>query len=931
MLLSMYDASLGQFKPHSWTVPDIWPVYDGTLLWNSNMNFSAISSEQKWINESNYRTFQKQYDAFIFNNRSGRMYKFSSPRIVKDEELISDAAIADSSVSTRLPGRVAGIRTDVRNASLNEVVVAGYSTPKKQNTTSNPQEVQVRKNFNETAFFFPQLTTDSSGAVEFSFSVPEAVTRWKLQALAHTKELSFGVSQKDIVTQKLLMVQTNAPRFLRQGDRIELSTKIVNLSGKEITGQAELQLLDATTNQSVDGWFQNLYANQYFTVGAGQSEVVKFPIEIPFLYSKPLLWRIVARSTDSAANIVQNSFSDGEEAIIPILTNKVLITETLPLVVKGNGTKNFTFEPLLKSGNNEQLQNHSLTFEYTANAAWYAVQALPYLTEPTNECAEQIWNRYDANSIAAMLTQTSPRLKQVFEKWKTADTASLLSNLQKNEELKSVLLQETPWVLQAKTEAQQKKNIALLFDIMHMNTALKSNLEKLQALQSENGGFVWFAGSPDDRYITQYILTGIGHLKKLNAIAKDQKSTLEVITQKALSYLDEKIKKDYDNLVAHKTDLKKVNGTAITIQYLYMRSFFPELPIPKNAQTAYNYFRRQAQQYWTKENKYLQGMIALALYRNGDAQTPKAILRSLKETSINTEMGMYWKENAFGRSWYWWQAPIETQALLIEAFNEISNDTKTVDALKTWLLKNKQTNNWRTTKATADACYALLLQGSNWIDSQPVVTIKAGSLAMSNSQEAEAGTGYFKQTLEGSFIKSDMGNISVTVQQNNSSAQGWGAAYWQYFEDMNSIKSAATPLQLTKKLFVEKNEDNGPVLHLVNEGDAVHIGDKIMVRIELRADRDMEYVHMKDLRASALEPVNVLSNYKWQGGLGYYESTKDASTDFFFNYLRKGTYFFEYPLFVTHAGSFSNGITTIQCLYAPEFSAHSDGVKLTVE
>jgi uncharacterized protein YfaS (alpha-2-macroglobulin family) len=294
---------------------------------------------------------------------------------------------------------------------------------------------------------------------------------------------------------------------------------------------------------------------------------------------------------------------------------------------------------------------------------------------------------------------------------------------------------------------------------------------------------------------------------------------------------------------------------------------------------------------------------------------------------------MYWKGNT---GWYWYEAPIERQALLIEAFQEISKDSKTVDDLKTWLLKNKQTTNWGTTKATAEACYALLIQGSSWVSAEPTVEIKLGDLNIS-TQDKEAGTGYFKKIIEGKNVDPSMGEISVTIGNLSSPelrrANGqtsWGAVYWQYFEDMDKITTASTPLSLTKKLFVEKNTDNGPVIIPVNEGDELKIGDKIKVRIELRADRDMEYVHMKDMRASCMEPTNVLSEYKWQGGLGYYESTKDASTNFFFDQLRKGTYVFEYTLFITHAGNFSNGITIIQCMYAPEFNSHSEGVRISV-
>ena len=743
--------------------------------------------------------------------------------------------------------------------------------------------------------------------------------------------MALGLSTKEIITQKELMVQPNTPGFLREEDNMELNAKIVNLSDKPMNGQAELQLFDAATNQPVNSEFKNISLNQNFNIAAGQSGVAKFSIEIPSSFTKALIWRIVAKASN---------FSDGEEGVLPVLTNRILVTETMPLPMRGSGTKNFTFEKLLQSANSKTLVNHALTVEYTSNPAWYAVQALPYLMDFPYECAEQTWNRYYANALATGIVNSSPRIKQIFEKWKTNDTAALLSNLQKNQELKSVLLEETPWVLQAKTEEQQKKNIALLFDLVRMSNELKKNFEQLKNMQSENGGFVWFKGGPDDRYITQYIVTGIGHLKKLGGITKAQQEDLNSILRLAIPYLDKKIKEDYDNLVKHKADLKNQNIGYLEIQYLYMRSFFPEQKIAAASQTAFNFYRKQSQQFWTKQNKYAQGMTALALHRTGDAQTAKAILKSLKETAItNEEMGMYWKDNSFGYSWFWWYAPIETQALMVEAFIEITKDIKTADGLRTWLIKNKQTNNWRTTKATADACYAMLLQGTDWLSTEPIVEINLGGLSVNsgNNQVTEAGTGYFKKTIEASAVKPAMGNITLTVQQpiNKSTNQpinapSWGAVYWQYFEDLDKITTASTPLQLTKKLFIEKNTDRGPVLAPV-EGSKLKIGDKIKVRIELRVDRDMEYVHMKDMRASALEPINVLSGFKWQGGLGYYESTKDASTNFFFNYLRKGIYVFEYPLFVTHAGNFSNGITSIQCMYAPEFSAHSEGGRIVVD
>ncbi len=576
-------------------------------------------------------------------------------------------------------------------------------------------QIQIRKNFNETAFFFPELRTDKDGNIEFSFTMPEALTKWKLMTLAHTKDLASCYATKTVITQKDLMVQPNAPRFLREGDQMEFSAKIVNLGDKEVSGQADFQLLNATTMNPVDSRFKNNAPSKTFKVAAGQSTLVTYSIVVPQNFNDAVVYRIVAKASLSTGGEGRGEVSDGEEAPIPVVTNRMLVTETMPLPMRGDGTKDFKFEKLINSEKSETLSNYGLTVEYTTNPAWYAIQALPYLMEYPYECAEQTLNRYYANAIATRIVNSSPKIKAIFEKWKTLDTAALMSNLQKNEELKSVLLQETPWVLQAQNEEQQKKNIALLFDAVKMSLQLESSLNKLSDMQSSNGGFVWFKGGPDNRYMTQYIITGIGHLKKLNALPSIQQIELKSILDKAIPYLDKMLKKDYDDLIKYKSDLKNNNLSTIAIQYLYMRSFFPDYAIAKETQTAYNYYRDQSKKFWLSQSKYMQAMIALSLDRTKDATTANAIIKSLKENSINNEeLGMYWKE--WDQHGYWWyQAPIESQAMMIEAFSEIEKDPKTIDDLKTWLLKNKQTNNWKTTKATAEACYALLLQGARLV------------------------------------------------------------------------------------------------------------------------------------------------------------------------------------------------------------------------
>ena len=408
------------------------------------------------------------------------------------------------------------------------------------------------------------------------------------------------------------------------------------------------------------------------------------------------------------------------------------------------------------------------------------------------------------------------------------------------------------------------------------------------------------------------------------------------IVEKALPYLDARIKEDYEELKKRGVDMNLPFIDYTQIQYLYMRSFFQENEIAPSSKTAFEYYKKQAQKHWLKGNRYMQGMTALALNRFDDKTTAQDIVKSLRENAIrNEEMGMYWKENAGG---YWWyEAPIETQSLLVETFKEVGGDVDEVDELKIWLLKNKQTTNWKTTKATADAIYALLLNGTYWLATQPDVEISLGKkIIQSKEQKQEAGTGYFKMSIPPNEITEEMGKINVTVKNTAETGKAiggttWGAVYWQYFENLDKIQSHETPLSIKKQLYKITNSDKGEVLTPITENSPLNVGDKVKVRIELRVDRAMEYVHMKDMRGACFEPINVLSNYKYQGGLGYYEATKDASTNFFFHWLNKGTYVFEYPMFVSNKGDFSNGIATIQCMYAPEFSSHSEGIRVIVK
>ncbi len=926
MVATLYDASLDAFKPHQWNIGNLFPVLSYWEHWNGLGFQTGKSGTIRGFANSQLPQYQKEYTHFVFtgfpnlffyNSYNGDdviLRKYKAPLLangVLSEEMTTAESIADVPTA--------------RLKSFDEAqsVSASYALSKKPDQTTPQQSIPPRKNLQETAFFFPQLKTDAEGNIRLEFTMPEALTEWRLMAFAHTKELSTGILEGKIKTQKDLMVMPNLPRFMRQGDEIELSAKISNLSDKELSGNAMIELLDAATMQPLLLPFRISNNTRNFSVSKEQSTSVNWKLHVPESLYNPVVVRITARS---------GNFTDGEENTLPVVTNRMLVTETLPLWMNGYGNKTFSFDKLKHADSSKSLVHQSLTLEYTANPAWYAVQSLPYLMEYPYECAEQTFNRFYANALAEHIISQAPKVKAIFEKWRMESAvSSFRSPLEMNEELKSALLEETPWVLQAKTEKEQRENIAKLFDSYKLSRELNASLKKLRDMQLPEGGFSWFKGMRSDRFITQYIITGLGRLQhlgvKLNSDARQ-------IAQQALPYLDREMQHDYDEMVRNKVKLDQQHIGYSEIQYLYMRSFFRETK-KEISDKAFSFYKTQAAAYWSAFNPYMKGMIALALHRLDDKQTPGNIIQSLRETAIHKEeLGMYWMKN--GNSYWWYDAAIEAQSLLIECFGEVAQDKAAVDEMKRWLLKNKQTNSWETTKATADACYALLLSGTDWLEHQPKVSLQLGDNLYSNQgDQTEAGTGYFKVRLAATEVNSSLGDITVTTEpthkNSSSTLPSWGAVYWQYFEDMDKISSAKTPLEIRKQLFAERNTDRGPQLQPITATQPLSVGDKLVVRIEIVVDRDMEYVHLKDMRAAAFEPINVLSGYKWQGGLGYYESTKDLSTNFFFDRLPKGKYVFEYPVFVQQKGSFSNGIATIQCMYAPEFSSHSEGVRVKVE
>jgi hypothetical protein len=768
--------------------------------------------------------------------------------------------------------------------------------------------VVARSDLRETAFFMPHLATNDRGEVRIEFTAPEALTRWRFMAFAHDQRLRSGMLSDLAVTAKDLMVQPNPPRFLREGDEIEFTVKVTNTSAAPQRGRVRLQFTNAADDTPADA-----------ALGNGQPERA---LEVPAHASRSYAWRI--RVPDGAgvlrykAVAASGKLSDGEEGWLPVLARRVLVTESLPLPIRGPGTKVFDFERLRLSGRSTTLRHQAVTVQVVSNPAWYAVMALPYLIEYPYECSEQTFNRLYANTLARHIANSQPRIRAVFDAWR--GTPALDSPLEKNEQLKSVLVSETPWLRQAQAESQARRNVGVLFEARRLDRETRRLVEKLDAMQLPGGMWPWFPGGEPNEYITLYITTGFGRLRHLGV---DLPMDAPV---RSLGALDAWADRWYREILRN-GDPKSNHLSPTIAMYLYGRSFFvQDHPVPPAQREALEFWLGQARTHWLEvPDRQTRGHLALALARFGDPATARAIMRSVKEYAVtDEEMGMFWRDTEY--SWWWYRAPIETQALMVEAFDEVLGDSASVEDCRVWLLKQKQTQDWKTTKATADAVYALLLRGTNLLVSKALVEVTLGD-SLVRPVAAEAGTGFYEKRFAAAQVRPEMGRVKLV---KTDAGVAWGSVHWQYLEDMDKVTPyAGTPLKLVKTLFTRTAGKSGPELHPVD--GPVHPGDELVVRVELRTDRDMEYVHLKDYRGSGVEPVNVLSRYQYQDGLRYYEETRDVASHFFIDYLPKGTYVFEYPVRVQLRGRYTSGVAEVQCMYAPEFNSHSGSVPLVVE
>lgn len=894
VLATMYDASLDRFRPHAWNFQTI-ERRAGANSWLADNGFLTYGSQRLspyWIdNVFVPPVYQVQLNWFDlqpgFSIRTNRMF---------GQALMSKAMPASESPQIDM-----GMVLSDDQSRPEE--------PEKTGQTSRDAASLIRSDFRETAFFYPQLLTDSKGNLSFSFQLPDALTRWKLMMIAHTQQLESATQTYFFTAAKDLMIVPNLARFYREGDTVWVTAKIVNSGNQILSGIASLQISDAISGTSLSKFNNSLVQRPFLQLHPGQSQEVKWNIAIDGVNSL-----LSMRFSATAAQL-----TDTEEHIVPVLPSGVLVIETMPMHLLGNSTKSFELKGLKE--NRPFEKNQSLSLQFTGNPIWYAIQALPYLQEGQTENGDQLFNRFYANALAAHIASKIPGVMKVIADWQKPGSDALLSNLEKNQSLKAVLLQETPWVLDASDETRQKRNIALLFDINRMQYEQDQALQKLREAQLPDGSWLWFPGMTGSRHVTLNILTGLG---KLDQIAPDpqRKRLLNSMTTAAWGYLDKELMNDYRRMQTNKS-LSSYQISAHHIAVLYGDSFYRGRVRPEETQIVKDYLMQKIPAGWLSLPHGAQAMAALVMHREGQNSQANAILRSLREKSLSDPiLGTWWKSD---RNFSWNYSSIENHALMISAFDEIASDTKMTDGLRTWLLSQKQNNRWQNSSATAEAVYALLLKGTDWIGNYREPIIKVGNQTL-EFPSAETGTGFVSRQWNAAEITAELAAVQVT---NQNKGMAWGAMFRQYTVPASMVKATQSNLRIQRDLFVQTESKAGRTLQPL-KSNPIRIGDIVTVRITIETDRDMEFVHLKDQRASAFEPMEALSGYKFEFGLGYYQSMKDQSAEFFFQFLPKGKHLIEYRLKATQQGSFTHGFANIQSYYAPEFSAQSEGLRVHI-
>ena len=837
MFAVMYDAALDNFAWNNWSFNTL-PSIPGSTSIMTDRSFDTKRKSQYYYISRFYIEENSVFSSVLLLPH--HWYGYRNRNFFAKGMVMDDGAAYVEEEAYLVAEAVADVQTSEATSVNEEKPVEA-------------EPAKIRKDFNETAFFYPNLRTDANGDCTFTFTMPDALTRWNLKILTYSKTLSVGNLEKSIVTQQPLMIMADMPRFVYDEDTLWIAANVINMSEKFAYPEAKLEIFDENENPVDLILAQDI---KHMKIPAGQSRSVRWKVAMRKDLN-PLIFRFSATA---------DGFSDAEQHLLPVLSTEVFLTQTYALTTRANTNEEFEFN--IK---NDDERNYDVKLNFNANPMFYAIQALPYLAEGDEKYTTTTFQRYFTNKMAQEIIKNNPNIKEMLDEHE-GDT---LSELEKYEELKAILLKETPWVLEAKSEAQQRANVAKLFDTEAINKNIASALDILAKRQTVNGGWSWIDGMPESEYITQYILCGLGRLGDNTEM-----------TEKAFHFIENEVVERYEKL---DTPKKKKDAVCsfMTMQDLFAMSYFNYKTSDKFNE-AKDFFIRKLYSDWRRFSVEEQAYIALILNRNNHKEIAKLVIKSLHERALKNEIGMYWR-----------YISVASESRVLEAFNEIEPKTDEIDNMRFWILTQKRTNMWENERATVEAIFALMNRGTNWSD-----------------ESAEASM----------TVNED--NVKVLVE-NHSNHVVWGGVFRQYFVPIDKVQKHNDAMKIKRELFVERFVGN-EVKYLPISEEKIKVGDKIKVEITIENGQDMEFVYLKDLRGACFEPTEQLSRYHWSDGMWYYQSTTDVSMEFFFDSLAKGKHTLSHTMYVTKEGSFSAGYSQIQCQYAPEFGAYSNGSRISV-
>ena len=910
LLAGMYDASLDEFERNHWWFSMSPSGVTGRGFGTDGRGFTSSNTGLEYFYFAELFNFSLPSDAPFFDfgyGYRGRRGRFlGAGRVMYDvvEEYAAAAPMALQEISIANKSMVTADGGD------EAVIEEEQEAPVEAEDKGEKTEPALRENFNETAFFFPQLRTNNDGSATFSFTMPDALTRWRLMLLAYTKDRKTGSNDYTFNSSKPVMIMADMPRYMYDNDTLWFVANVINTGDEAVTPKVKLEIFDASTMKPVNLLVSNALIPME-TILPGRSKEVRWKVAGQYDLSL-LAFRFTAYA---------GQFSDAEQHLLPVLSSEIFMTQTLPITVKAETEQVFDFEAIANPDSHER--DYSLTLNFSTNPVWYAVQALPYLSNISTDRAETAFYVFYANTLSSYIADNIPNLLAYIKKWQIETPDALLSQLEKDQDLKAIMLQETPWVLEAKSETEQRSRIANLFEINNLHGQQTRALQLIEQKQKYNGGWPWMDGMPESPFISTYILAGFGRLQKMgawSALSSADQNMARSICEKAVRYLEYDVAETY-RYMRRNSRGKDWPISSTTLAELYALSFFDAQNSDRDFVTAKKYYLKSLNDTWTSFNFNQRAKGALVLFRNGNEATSKLMIQSFKECAQkNEQIGMYWPKKYFS-----FESHIATHANIMAAFAEIDKDNDMLDQLRVWLLTQKQTNSWENSASTADALYALLMRGSDWFDEGEEVTLRFGNTPIS-TEGGVAGTGFIQRRWNANEVTQEMQQLTVN---NPTKHLVWGGLFRQYFVPIDEVKSDESGFTIKRELFVETVTDQGKVLVPV-ANQPLKVGDKLTVKITFTSQQDMSYVFVKDLRAAGFEPIEQISHYEYNDQMSYYQSNTDTDMEFFIERLSKGTHQLEYSMYVTKEGHLNNGYALIQCQYAPEFSAYSDGMRVRV-